>query len=246
MVHFVGAGSGAPDLITIRGDRLLRNADIVIYAGSLVNKELLEVCRKDCELYDSAYMTLEEVAEVYRSNRSKDIVRLHTGDPSIYGAVKEQMGILDKENIEYDCCPGVSSFCGAAAALKAEYTLPSVSQSVIITRAEGRTSVPEGQGLRDYARHDATMVIFLSASLSDKVEKELIEGGLDENTPCAVVYRATWEDEKILRGKLKDLSFMMKDINKTALIVVGKILESDYELSKLYDGSFETEYRKRK
>ena len=246
MVHFVGAGSGAPDLITIRGDRLLRNADIVIYAGSLVNKELLRVCRGDCALYDSAFMTLKDVAEIYRNNRDKDIVRLHTGDPSIYGAVKEQMDILDKEGIEYDCCPGVSSLCGAAAELKAEYTLPSVSQSVIITRAEGRTKVPQGQSIKDYAGHNATMVIFLSASLSEKVQRELTEGGMDENTPCAVVYKATWEDQKIVRGKLKDLHSMMKDINKTALIVVGRILESDYELSKLYDSSFETEYRKRR
>lgn len=244
MVHFTGAGSGAPDLITIRGDRLLRNADIVIYAGSLVNRELLSVCREDCVFYDSAYMTLDEIAEVYRKNRDKDIVRLHTGDPSLFGAVREQMDILKREGIAYDCCPGVSSFCGAAASLKAEYTLPAVSQSVIITRAEGRTPVPEGQSIRDYAGHNATMVIFLSAGLSDRVQKELIDGGMDENTPCAAVYKATWEDEKIIRGKIKDLHSMMKDINRTALIVVGKVLGSDYELSRLYDGSFETGYRK--
>ncbi len=244
MVHFVGAGSGAPDLITIRGDRLLRNADIVIYTGSLINKEILRVCRDDCLLYDSAYMTLEDVADIYKNNGEKNIVRLHTGDPSIYGAVKEQMDILEREGIEYDCCPGVSSLCGAAAALKTEYTLPSVSQSLIITRAEGNTKIPAGQSIKDYAKHNATMVIFLSAALSDKVEKELKDGGLDENTPCAVVYKATWDDEKIIRGKIKNLHSMMKDINKTALIVVGRALEGGYELSKLYDSSFETEYRK--
>ncbi len=246
MVHFVGAGSGAPDLITIRGDRLLRNADIVIYAGSLVNKELLSVCRKDCVLWDSAYMTLEEIAHIYKSNRDKDIVRLHTGDPSIFSAVKEQMDILDREGIAYDCCPGVSSFCGAAASLKAEYTLPSVSQSLIITRAEGRTSVPKGQSIRDYAAHNATMVIFLSAGLSEKVQRELIEGGFEKDVPCAVVYKATWRDEKIIRGTVGELHNMMAEnnITKTALIIAGRVLGSDYELSRLYDSSFKTEYRK--
>ncbi len=246
MVHFVGAGSGAPDLITLRGDRLLRNADIVIYAGSLVNKELLSVCRKDCALYDSAYMTLEEIACIYRNNRDKDIVRLHTGDPSIFGAVKEQMDILEREGIDYDCCPGVSSLCGAAASLKVEYTLPSVSQSVIITRAEGRTAVPLGQSIKDYAGHNATMVIFLSAALSERVQEELIDGGIDRDTPCAAVYKATWRDERIVRGRVGELHSMLNEngITKTALIIVGNVLGSDYELSKLYDSSFRTEFRR--
>ncbi len=245
MVYFVGAGSGAADLITLRGAKLLKKADIVIYAGSLVNKELLKYC-ENAKIYNSAYMTLDEVADVYSMNRDRLIVRLHTGDPCLYGAIKEQMDILDAMGIEYEYCPGVSSFCGAAAALKTEYTLPGVSQSVIITRAEGRTKMPEKESIKAFAAHNATMVIFLSAALSESVRDNLIEGGYDENTPCAVVYKATWEDEKVIRGRLKNLHSMTKDnnITKTALIVVGNVLDRDYELSKLYDKNFSTEYRK--
>lgn len=244
MVYFVGAGSGAADLITIRGARLLKKADIVIYAGSLVNKELLEYC-ENAEVYNSAYMNLDEVAQVYKENKGKIIVRLHTGDPCIYGAIKEQMDILDELGIEYEYCPGVSSFCGAASALKTEYTLPSVSQSVIITRAEGRTKMPEKESIKSFAAHNATMVIFLSASLTDKLQRDLIDGGYNEDTPCAIVYKATWKDEKVIKGKLKNLNKMASDngITKTALIVVGWVLDSDYELSKLYDKSFKTEFR---
>lgn len=245
MVHFVGAGSGDPELITVKGARLLKNADIVIYTGSLINTELLDYCPQ-AEKYNSAYMDLEQVAQVYRENPDKDIVRLHTGDPCIFGAIREQMDILDELNIQYDYCAGVSSFCGAAAALKTEYTLPKVSQSVIITRCEGRTPVPKGQSLKDLAVHKATMVIFLSASLTEKVQNDLIEGGYSENTPCAIVYKATWNDEKVIRGQLSNISDMAKEnnITKTALIVVGDVLGSDYELSKLYDKNFKTEYRK--
>lgn len=245
MVHFVGAGSGDAELITIKGARLLQNADIVIYTGSLINEELLRYC-PNAEKYNSAYMNLEQVADVYRQNKEKAIVRLHTGDPCLFGAIREQMDILNEMGVEYDYCPGVSSFCGAAAALKAEYTLPDVSQSVIITRCEGRTPVPKGQSLRELAAHGATMVIFLSASMTDKVQRELTEGGLSEDTPCAIVYKATWQDEKTVRGKLSQLSEMAKEngITKTALIVVGNVLGNDYELSRLYDKGFSTEYRK--
>ena len=179
MVHFVGAGPGASDLITVRGDRLLREADVVIYAGSLVNPELLKGCRTDCAVYDSAYMTLEEVLEVIRDaeRRGEMTVRLHTGDPSIYGAIREQMDALDRMGIAYDVCPGVSSFCGAAAALNLEYTLPEVSQSVIITRMEGRTKVPEKESIRSFAAHQATMVLFLSTGLLEELSGELIAGG---------------------------------------------------------------------
>ena len=166
MVHFVGAGSGDPELITVKGARLLKSADIVIYTGSLINTELLDYCPQ-AEKYNSAYMDLEQVAQVYKENPDKDIVRLHTGDPCIFGAIREQMDILDELNIQYDYCAGVSSFCGAASALKTEYTLPNVSQSVIITRGEGRTPVPKGQSLKELAVHKATMVIFLSASLTE-------------------------------------------------------------------------------
>lgn len=246
MVYFVGAGSGAADLITVRGAKLLEKADIVIYAGSLVNKELLDYCRFDCKIYNSAYMNLDEVAQIYRENREFEIVRLHTGDPCIYGAIKEQMDILDSMGIDYEYCPGVSSFCGAASALKVEYTLPNVSQSVIITRVEGKTKMPEKESIRSFAAHNATMVIFLSASLTDRLQKELIGGGYSENTPCAIVYKATWKDEKVFRCKLNELreTAYKNNITKTALIVVGNVLDCDYELSKLYDKNFKTEYRK--
>lgn len=248
MVYFVGAGSGAADLITIRGAKLLEKADIVIYAGSLVNKELLQYCKKDCRIYNSAYMNLDEVADVYNENKDREIVRLHTGDPCIYGAIKEQMDILDNIGVRYEYCPGVSSFCGAAAALKTEYTLPSVSQSVIITRVEGRTPMPEKESIKSFAYHNATMVIFLSASLTEKLQKELTEGGYPEDTPCAIVYKATWDDEKVFRCSLKDLNStaVNNNIRKTALVVVGNVLASDYELSKLYDKNFETEFRQAK
>ena len=245
MIHFVGAGSGALDLITVRGDRLLREADIVIYAGSLVNKELLSITKPECEIYDSAKMTLDQVLAVMVPNKEKKIVRLHTGDPSIYGAIREQMDRLKEEGIEYEVCPGVSSMCGAAAALKAEYTLPDVSQTVIVTRMAGRTPVPERENIRSLAAHHATMVIFLSSGMTEKLKVELIAGGYEETTPCAIVYKATWPEQKVIRGVLKELPEMAKEnnITKTALIVVGDFLGDDYELSKLYDPSFATEYR---
>lgn len=245
MIHFVGAGSGAVDLITVRGDRLLREADIVIYAGSLVNKELLSITKPECEIYDSAKMTLDQVLAVMVPNKEKKIVRLHTGDPSIYGAIREQMDRLKEEGIEYEVCPGVSSMCGAAAALKAEYTLPDVSQTVIVTRMAGRTPVPERENIRSLAAHHATMVIFLSSGMTEKLKAELIAGGYEETTPCAIVYKATWPEQKVIRGVLKELPEMAKEnnITKTALIVVGDFLGDDYELSKLYDPSFATEYR---
>ncbi len=246
MVHFVGAGSGAPDLITLRGKRLLEEADIIIYAGSLVNAALLEYAKGDTKIYDSSRMTLGEVVDVMRQGDTKNIVRLHTGDTSIYGAVREQMGALEKMGIEYDVCPGVSSFCGAAAALRAEYTLPGVSQTVIITRAEGRTPVPERETVRSLAQHGATMIIFLSANMTEKLQRELTAGGYPPDTPAAIVYKATWEDEKVMRCTVGTLNETAKanNITKTALITVGNFLSDDYELSKLYDETFQTSYRK--
>ena len=201
MVHFVGAGSGAPDLITVRGARLLGEADVVIYAGSLVNPALLDATKPGCEIHDSAKMTLEEVIAVIRKAESegKTTVRLHTGDSSIYGAVREQFDELEKLGIDYDVCPGVSAFCGAAAALRAEYTLPNVSQTVIITRAAGRTPVPERESIRALAAHHATMVLFLSTSLTKQLQADLLAGGYEAETPAAVVYKATWPEEKIFR-----------------------------------------------
>lgn len=247
MVHFVGAGCGAVDLITIRGQRLLQNADIVIYAGSLVNAQLLQETKVDCQIYNSAHMTLDQVLEIMipKSLEGSDVVRLHTGDPSIYGAIREQMDRLKEAGVEYDICPGVSSFCGAAAALKAEYTLPNVSQTVIITRMAGRTPVPPKEQIALLASHQATMVIFLSTGLLIELKEELLKGGYQPTTPCAIVYKASWEDELVIRGELKDLPKLALDnkITKTALIVVGEFLGDEYELSKLYDPTFTTEYR---
>lgn len=248
MVHFVGAGSGAADLITLRGKRLLETADVVIYAGSLVNPELLEYTRSDCEIYNSAFMTLDEVIKVMEQaeNNGKTVIRLHTGDPSVYGAVREQMDRLDSLGIAYDVCPGVSSFCGAAAALKTEYTLPDVSQTVILTRMSGRTPVPERESIESLASHNATMVIFLSTGMLDELSERLIKGGYTADTPAAIVYKATWKDEKVFRCTVGTLAQTAKqnNITKTALITVGYFLGDIRSLSKLYSADFETEFRK--
>ncbi len=248
MVHFVGAGSGAADLITLRGKRLLETADVVIYAGSLVNPELLEYTRSDCEIYNSAFMTLDEVIKVMEQaeNNGKTVIRLHTGDSSVYGAIREQMDRLDSLGIAYDVCPGVSSFCGAAAALKAEYTLPDVSQTVILTRMSGRTPVPERESIESLASHNATMVIFLSTGMLDELSERLIKGGYTADTPAAIVYKATWKDEKVFRCTVGTLAQTAKqnNITKTALITVGYFLGDIRSLSKLYSADFETEFRK--
>ena len=248
MINFVGAGSGAADLITVRGKKLLEEADVIIYAGSLVNKELLDYAKEGCEIYNSAYMTLEEVTEKMIDAEKKGLktVRLHTGDPCLYGAIREQMDILDENKIEYAVCPGVSSFCGAAAALNLEYTLPNVSQSVIITRMAGRTPVPEKESIESFASHNATMVIFLSTSMLEELSKRLVSGGYKKETPTAIVYKATWSDEKKIICTVETLAEKAKEngIRKTALIIVGNVLEGEYERSKLYDPYFTTEFRK--
>lgn len=248
MVHFVGAGPGAEDLITVRGMRLIRQADVIIYAGSLVNPGLLKEAKKECEIHNSACMHLGEVIEVMVNAEKKGLttVRLHTGDPSIYGAVREQMDELSKRNISFDVCPGVSSLFGASAVLNLEYTLPEVSQSVIITRAPGRTPVPEKESLKALSAHQATMILFLSSGLSEQVKEELLKGGYGPDTPAAVVYKATWPEEQILRTTIKELPEAMREagIDKTALIIVGNVLGEEYGLSKLYDPSFTTKYRK--
>ena len=247
MVHIVGAGSGAPDLITLRGARLLGEADVVIYAGSLVNPELLKLTKEGCEIHDSAKMTLDDVVDVIElaEKAGKTTVRLHTGDPCIYGAIREQMYRFDELHIEYDVCPGVSSFCGAAAALKTEFTLPDVSQSVILTRMAGRTGVREQESIASFAAHGATMVIFLSASMLRDLSAELIKGGYKPDTPAAIVYKATWPDQKVLRCTVETLAetAVKEDVKKTALIIVGGCLGDDYSLSKLYDPTFTTEFR---
>ena len=247
MVHFVGAGCGAPDLITVRGQRLLREADVIIYAGSLVNPALLENAKPGCEVYNSAHMTLEQVIDTMKQAEAdhKMTVRLHTGDPSIYGAIREQMDLLDELGIGWDVTPGVSSFCGAAAALGAEYTLPDVSQTVIITRMEGRTPVPEKEKIRNLSAHHATMAIFLSAGMTEQLSAQLIEGGYSPETPAAIVYKASWPDEKRVLCTVALLPQKAKEhgISKTALILVGDFLGGNYGRSKLYDPSFSTEFR---
>lgn len=247
MVHFVGAGSGAVDLITVRGARLLQQADVIIYAGSLVNKQLLEMAKEGCQLYDSAQMTLEQVIDTIAAAEAagKTTVRLHTGDPSIYGAVREQFDQLLSRGIAYDVCPGVSSFCGAAAALKTEYTLPDVSQTVIITRAAGRTPVPERESIRALAAHQATMVLFLSTSLTKNLQQELQAGGYPGTTPAAVVYKATWPEERIYRCTVETLHKTVTEngLTKTALIVVGECMGERYLRSLLYHPGFSTGFR---
>ncbi len=247
MVHFVGAGSGAEDLITIRGKCLLEKADVIIYAGSLVNPVLLGCAKEGALIYNSALMTLEEVMEVIRSHSDMEIVRLHTGDPSLFGAIREQMDELERAQIAYDVTPGVSSFLAAAAALKEEYTLPAVSQTVIITRMEGRTGVPESEQLSKLAQHGSSMVIFLSAGMTEQVRDALLQGAYDEETPAAIVYKTGWPEEKLIRctvGTLHECA-LREGIRKTALILVGDFLKSGNvpERSRLYAPDFTTEYR---
>ena len=248
MIHFVGAGSGAPDLITIRGKNLLEKADVIIYAGSLVNPQLLEYAKEDCQIYNSALMTLEEVLEVMfkAEEEGKMTVRLHTGDPCLYGAIREQMDVLDEKGIEYDSTPGVSSFCGAASALDLEYTLPDVSQSVIITRMAGRTPVPTKESIESFAAHQATMVVFLSTTMLEELSERLIAGGYSADTPAAIVYKATWEDEKKFICTVGTLAETARenDIRKTALMIIGDVVtHTHYTRSELYNPAFTTEFR---
>ncbi|WP_242347890.1 precorrin-4 C(11)-methyltransferase [Mucispirillum schaedleri] len=248
MVYFVGAGPGAVDLITVRGAELLKKADVIIYAGSLVNPELLNYAKKECIIYNSASMTLEEVINIMEESHKNNqiVVRLHTGDMSIYGAVREQSDILKNKNIPFESVAGVSSFLGAAAALNAEYTLPSISQTVILTRMAGRTPVPEKENIRLLASHQASMVIFLSSSMLKSLSEELIAGGYSKDTPCAIIYKATWEDELKVVTTLENLEKAGREnnISKTALVLAGDFLGDEYERSKLYDGTFSHEFRK--
>lgn len=249
MIHFVGAGCGAVDLITVRGKEHIEKADVIIYAGSLVNKELLSYNEKNAKIYDSAYMTLDEVMNVMVEAETHGlyIVRLHTGDPALYGAIKEQMDELDSRGIEYDVTPGVTAAFGAASALKAEYTLPDVSQTLILTRMAGKTSVPEKESIRSLAAHKATMGIYLSASLADELQTELLEGGYDENTPCAICVRVSFPDERIIRCTVGSLSETTRkeNVKKTAIYIIGDAIDPlKYDKSRLYAADFSTEFRK--
>jgi precorrin-4/cobalt-precorrin-4 C11-methyltransferase len=249
MVYFVGAGCGAEDLITVRGMRLIQQADIIIYAGSLVNPKLLDYAKKDCVIYNSAVMTLEEVLAVMEEGEKdgKNIVRLHTGEPSIYGAVREQMDWLEGHDIPFESCPGVSACFGAAASLNLEYTLPEVSQSLIITRMEGRTKVPSGESIESFAAHQATMAIYLSTGMLEELSRRLIAGGYLPDTPAALVYKATWPEEEKYITTVELLPQVAREhhITKTALVLVGRVIaQKEYERSRLYAPDFETEYRK--
>jgi len=248
-VVFIGAGPGDPELITLKGKRNLEKADVIIYAGSLLNPEILKYARPDAELYDSAAMNLKEVLQVMFDavNEGKFVARVHDGDPSFFGAITEQMDFLEKQKIAYEVIPGVSCLHVGAAALKRELTLPNVSQSVIITRPEGRTPVPESERIRELAKHGTTMVIFLAIQHVEKVIKELEESGRPKDTPVAVVYKATWKEQKIVRGTLEDIVKKVRDagITRTALIYVGEVLNPKaYDYSKLYDPKFTHGYRK--
>ena len=250
MIHFVGAGPGAPDLITVRGMKLLRAADVIIYAGSLVNPALLQYASAHAAVYDSAFMTLEEImALMLEADReSREIVRLHSGDPSVYGAIREQMDLLDEHHVDYDICPGVSACFGAAASLKLEYTLPGKTQTLILTRMKGKTAVPEKESIRRLAAHGSSMVIYLSTGMLGELSEELIRGGYAPDTPAALVYKATWPEERCFLSTLASLAETGREngICKTALVLVGDaILHRDvHERSKLYDPSCETEFRK--
>lgn len=248
-VVFIGAGSGDPELITLKGKKWLEQADVVIYTGSLLNPEYLKYCKKGAELYDSAKMGLPEMLKVMVQGvkTGKQVVRLHDGDPSFYGAIQEVMTALDKEGIEYLRIPGISCLLGGAAALNRELTLPNISQTVIITRPEGRTPVPAAESIEKLAAHQATMVIFLGTPHIARVVEDLQKGGYSKDTPCQVVYKATWPEQKIFKGTLADIVSRVKaaGITETALIFVGKVLDPEaYDLSKLYDPKFTTAFRK--
>lgn len=251
MVYFVGAGTGAVDLITVRGMNLLKSADLIIYAGSLINPQLLNYAKEECEIYDSSKLTLDEVLTIIRhaDEQNAQIVRLHTGDQSIYGAIREQMDELDKLGIEYESCPGVSACFGAAASLNLEYTLPGISQSLIITRMEGKTKVPEKESIESFASHQSSMAIYLSTGMLDELCKKLISGGYDKDTPAAIVYKATWPEEEAYTCTVESLPKVAKEhgIKKTALVLVGDVItHQNYRKSRLYAPDFSTEFRKAK
>ena len=249
-VYFVGAGPGDPDLITVKGRKLLEEADVVIYAGSLVNPAILAVTPAGCEIHNSASMTLDEVIAVMKAavEQGKKVIRLHTGDPSIYGAIQEQIDLLNKLEISWQVVPGVSSFLAAAAALGQEYTLPGVSQTVIITRMEGRTPVPEKEQIRSLAAHQTTMCIFLSVHMFGELVQELLDGGYAADTPVAVVEKASWPEQRIFRGTLTTIAdqLVAAGVSRTAMVIVGDVLARQYEQSRLYAPEFGHMFREAK
>lgn len=245
-VYFIGAGPGDPELITVKGKRIIESSEYCLYTGSLVNKEMLKYCSKNTKIYDSASMNLDEIISIMEEARktNADVARVHTGDPSIYGAIQEQMSELDKRGIDYEVIPGVSSFLAAAAALKQELTLPGVSQTIIITRIEGRTPVPESERLDKLAKSKATLCIFLSIKEIDKVVNSL-KPVYGADCPVAIVYKASWKDEKVIMSNLNDAvaATVINGIKKTAIIIVGNVLSRKFEYSKLYDKHFKHSHR---
>lgn len=249
-VYFVGCGPGDPELITIKAKKLIQKADVVVYSGSLIPPEIIKLCKKG-KLYDASGMVREEIFEILKENSEKEklVVRLHDGDPSIYGAVKEQIDNLKVHGIESIVIPGITSFLASAAALGTQMTLPGVTQTIIITRAEARTKVPKKEQISSLASHGATMIFYLSVHLLNEITKEVIKGGYKKSTPAAVVYRASWDDQKIILGTLEDITKKVwkEKITRTAIVIIGDVLNpKEYEYSKLYDKDFSHGYRKSK
>jgi len=249
-VYFVGCGPGDPELITIKAKKLIQKADVVVYSGSLIPTPILKFCKKG-KLYNAAKLVREEIFDILNKNAKKEklVVRLHDGDPTIYGAIKEQIDNLQKEDIECEIIPGVTSFLASAAAIGAQLTLPGVTQTIIVTRAESRTKVPKREKISELAKHKATMIFYLSVHLLSNIVKEVIVGGYSKTTPAAVVYRASWNDQKIIIGTLSDITKKVhaQKITRTAIIIIGDIIKpTSYEFSKLYDKTFSHGFRKAK
>lgn len=249
-VYFVGCGPGDPELITVKAKKLIQKADVMVYSGSLIPTPILKLCKKG-KLYDAAKLVREEIFEILKKNskENKIVIRLHDGDPTIYGAIKEQIDNLQKEGIESEIIPGVTSFLASAAVLGIQLTLPGVTQTIIITRAEARTKVPEREKISDLAKHDATMVFYLSVHLLSEIVKQTIDGGYSKSTPAAVIYRASWPDQKVIVGTLEDITKKVRaeKIIRTAIVIIGNVIQpSSYEYSRLYDKTFTHSFRKAK
>ncbi|MFQ5439944.1 MAG: precorrin-4 C(11)-methyltransferase [Nitrosopumilaceae archaeon] len=249
-VFFVGCGPGDPELITVKAKKLIQKADVIVYSGSLIPTSILKLCKKG-KLYDAAGLVREEIFEILQKNAKKDklVVRLHDGDPSIYGAIKEQIDNLQENGITSTVIPGVTAFLASAAALETQLTLPGVTQTIIVTRAESRTKVPKREKISELAKHKATLIFYLSVHLLGDIVKESIAGGYKKSTPVAVVYRASWKDQKIVKGTLGDIVKKIRDekITRTAIVIVSNVIDSKtYEYSKLYDKKFSHGYRKSK
>lgn len=249
-VYFVGCGPGDPDLITVKAKKILQKADVVVYSGSLIPDQILKLCKK-AKMHDAASLVREEIFEILKTSAQKNklVVRLHDGDPAIYGAIREQTDNLQKEEIEFEIIPGVTSFLASSAALGLQLTLPGVTQTMIITRAEKRTKVPKEEQISELAKHRSTMIFYLSVHLLSDIVKEAIRGGYPKTTPAAVVYRASWPDQKIITGTLEDITKKVwaEKITRTAIVIIGDVVQpKSYEYSKLYDKTFSHGYRKAK